>query len=59
VSDGESASSCGGVSVGRKGHPKGKRGRGAGARDASQVKIVAVGEVGGGPEPLVEETLNL
>jgi len=58
VSDGESASSCGGVSVGRKGHPKGKRGRGAGARDASQVKIVAVGEVGGGPEPLVEETLS-
>jgi len=54
----ESASSRGSVSVGRKGRPKGKRGRGAAARDASQAKIVAVDGVGGGPEPLVEETLS-
>jgi len=54
----ESASSRGSVSVGRKGRPKGKRGRGAAARDASQAKIVAVDGVGGGPKPLVEETLS-
>jgi len=36
----ESASSRGSVSVGQKGRPKGKRGRGAAARDASQAKIV-------------------